>query len=89
MPFTFGGDFFEKSVQPQKPDKPLKVSKEKRKQKIVTLIANFSRDKDELKKLSSKLKTHFGCGGCVKGEIVEIQGDKVEEVKKFLSTYKA
>ncbi|HPE85177.1 MAG TPA: translation initiation factor [Chlamydiales bacterium] len=78
MPFTFGGDFVEKP----KPTKPLKIFIEKRKGKTLTIIKGAEGD---LKLLASELKSKFSCGGSVKDEQIELQGDHVEKVRNFLN----
>jgi translation initiation factor 1 (eIF-1/SUI1) len=60
----------------------LPVSYENRnKGKKVTVIANVTGD---AKMLLSELKHRAGCGGVIKGETIELQGDRRDLVTKFL-----
>ncbi len=52
--------------------------------KAVTVITGLSVSKSELKKLARELKARCGCGGTVKDDTIEIQGDKRDEVLKVL-----
>lgn len=85
MPFTIGGDYIPHENNPQKPFKPVKVIREKRKKSFVTIILNLNKDLEELKSLAKQLKQNFACGGSVKDGVIELQGDKVDSVKKWLS----
>lgn len=83
MPFTIGGDWIPEPVIPvNKP--PVKVVKEKRRGSFVTIILNLTQDSTELKQTCSALKQRFACGGSVKGEQIELQGDQTEQVKNYL-----
>ena len=55
-----------------------------RKGKGVVTITGLGLSSAELKNLASKLKKNCGAGGSVVGEIIEIQGDKREEIKAAL-----
>ena len=81
MPFLLGGDYEPPS---QKPDKPMRVTKVKRKKGFVTLIEHIPLSKDEIKNLCSKLKKKLATGGSNKENSIELQGDKVDLVKKEL-----
>ncbi len=76
MPFTLGGDFFEKP----KPKSPIKIFTEKRKGKTVTVIKNVDGD---LKALAKTLKAQFCCGGSVKDDQIELQGDHTCAAQAF------
>ena len=78
MPFTLGGDFFES----EKPKQPLKIYIEKRKGKTLTIIKNADGD---LKALAKTLKAKCSCGGSVKDDHIELQGDHTQAVKKILN----
>lgn len=84
MPFNIAGDWIPEKESIKKPSHPVKVIKEKRGQSIVTLILNLPYSESELKTLCSKLKQQFGCGGAVKDEKIELQGDKVDQVREYL-----
>lgn len=55
-----------------------------RKGKGVITITGLGLDSKALKELAKKLKKTCGTGGTVIGEIIEIQGDKREEIKATL-----
>lgn len=84
MPFTLGGDYIPNEELPPKPKGPVKVRLEKRGNATVTLILNLPLKPDALTELAAKLKRKLGCGGAVKEGVIEIQGEKVEQVKKLL-----
>lgn len=56
--------------------------------KIVTVMEGFPRNEDYLKKLTKELKAKCGVGGThilsEKSGIIEIQGDKRDQLKKIL-----
>lgn len=81
MPFTLGGDW----VAKPKHYPPIKIFKEKRKGSYTTLIKNIPLEEPELKLFVSELKKQLATGGSLKEGVVEIQGDKVEEVRALLS----
>lgn len=83
MPFTIGGDWIpDPSQAPAK--LPIKVVKEKRRGSYVTLVLNIGQHQPDLKKICSALKQRFACGGSIKQETLELQGDQVENVKAYL-----
>jgi translation initiation factor 1 len=55
-----------------------------RKGKGVITISGLGLDDKALKELAKKLKKTCGTGGSVVGEVIEIQGDKREEIKFVL-----
>lgn len=65
----------------------VKISKETsgRAGKTVTLIRKLPSNQQFLNNLLKKIKQHCGTGGTLKEEVLEIQGDHVENVKKFLN----
>jgi len=83
MPFTINGEWIPEPIS--KPKHPVKIIKEKRRASYVTLILNLPMDESRLKTLCSKLKQRLGCGGSVKKEHIELQGDQVENVKGYLN----
>jgi translation initiation factor 1 len=56
-----------------------------RKGKGVTLITGLPLVSNELKKLAKSLKKKCGCGGAVKNDIIEIQGDHRDSLEKELA----
>jgi translation initiation factor 1 len=83
MPFTIGGEWIPDPA-PKQPKLPIKIVKEKRGSSLVTLIHHLPFPPEELKNLCSDLKKQLGCGGSVKGDHIELQGDKTEGVKDCL-----
>lgn len=55
-----------------------------RKGKGVITISGLGLDNKALKSLATKLKKTCGTGGSVVGEVIEVQGDKREEIKAVL-----
>jgi translation initiation factor 1 len=84
MPFNIAGDWIPNPSN-SKPTKPVKVRLVKRGKSILTVILNLSMSEKELGILASQLKKKLGCGGAVKDDNIEIQGDKVSQVLKLLS----
>ena len=86
MPFTFGGDYVDKQeIERQKKAlKPIRLTKEKRKNSLVTLVHNLPLDQLAMKELLKDLKMHLGTGGSIKDDTLQIQGDHIEKVKAFL-----
>lgn len=66
------------------PSKPVKVRLVKRGKSLLTTILNLKMSHSELEKLAGDLKKKLGCGGGVQDMSVEIQGDKVDQVKDYL-----
>lgn len=83
MPFTIGGDWIPGPAN-SKPKKAVKVVLEKRKNSVLTVILHLNMNAEKMESLASDLKKKLGCGGTVKDEQIEIQGDKVSQVLKFL-----
>ena len=59
---------------------------EKRNGKPVTLVGRFYISEDEKKELLKLLKKRLACGGAIKDEWIEIQGDFKDKIKDILST---
>lgn len=55
-----------------------------KKGKGVSAIEGLELDAAQLKELCSKLKKLCGCGGSVKGQVIEIQGDVRDKLKTYL-----
>lgn len=84
MPFTIDGEWVPNQPVSKDPQKPVKVRLVKRGQNVLTVIVNLNLSLNELSNLASNLKKQLGCGGAVKEKDIEIQGDKVDQVKKIL-----
>ncbi len=59
---------------------------EKRKGKPVTLVGRFFLSQNEKKDILKLLKTKLGCGGTIKEEWIEIQGDKKDKIIEVLES---
>lgn len=57
---------------------------EKRKGKPVTLVGRFYLDEKDKKEVLKLLKKKLACGGAIKDEWIELQGDVKEKVKTVL-----
>ena len=67
-----------------KNEQRIRVTTVKRKfGKIMTLISGFERSID-IKKIAKELKAELGCGGTVKDNTVELQGNHKKKVKPAL-----
>ncbi len=55
-----------------------------RKGKGVCLVTGLQLDDAELKNLAAELKKVCGCGGSLKDGVIEIQGDKRDQIKTYL-----
>ncbi|MGF1704820.1 stress response translation initiation inhibitor YciH [Enterovibrio baiacu] len=55
-----------------------------RKGKGVCLVTGLDLDDTQLKLVAAKLKKVCGCGGAVKDGVIEIQGDKRDQIKAYL-----
>ncbi len=84
MPFTIGGEWIPSKTTCSAASKPVKVRLVKRGKSILTVVLNLQISSKELDNLASTLKKKLGCGGSVRDKDVEIQGDKVAEVKSYL-----
>jgi len=67
-----------------KSEQRIQVTSVKRKfGKITTLISGFEKGID-IKKIAKELKAELGCGGTVKDNTIELQGDHKKKVKPLL-----
>lgn len=57
---------------------------EKRNGKTVTIIGKFLLEEDKKKEILKLLKSKLACGGAVKGETIEIQGDLKDKIRIIL-----
>ena len=64
----------------------IKVKIEKRKfGKLITVIYGINKKEIDLRELAKELKTKFACGGTVKGDTIELQGEHAEKTKEELT----
>lgn len=84
MPFNIAGDWVPEEMPPKKNKHPVKVIKEKRGKALLTCILNLPLDSEKLKQLCSKLKQQLGCGGAVKDDRIELQGDQIQKTIELL-----
>lgn len=59
---------------------------EKRKGKPVTLVGRFYLEEKEKKEVLKLLKKKLACGGAIKEEWIEIQGDVKDKIKTILES---
>lgn len=85
MPFNIDGQWVPSKAPPKTNQKPVKVRLVKRGKSILTVILNLNLSEKELSDLASSIKKKLGCGGAVKEDVIEVQGDKVEQVRKALA----
>lgn len=52
--------------------------------KMITLVSGIDNKSVDLKALSKRLKSKLACGGTVKGEVIELQGDQRQNAKQAL-----
>ena len=71
------------SFDTQKDDKA-KVKVEKRNGKPVTIIGKFQIEDEKIKDILRLLKTKLACGGSIKDEYIEIQGDLKDKIRVIL-----
>lgn len=62
----------------------VKLDTQGRRGKTVTMVKNIQHNPQVIEKLAKALKKHCGAGGTNYQKIIEIQGDHVEKVKKYL-----
>jgi len=96
--FEMGAKLDSESFDTKKEDKKKKTSSkiepknqhqlvftyEKRKGKPVTLVGRFNVVEKEKKELLKLLKKKLACGGAVKDEWIELQGDVKAKIKEIL-----
>ncbi len=64
----------------------IKIKLEKRKfGKQITVIEGIDDKSINIKDLAKKLKSKFACGGTVKNNTIELQGNHLSKVKKYLA----
>ncbi len=67
-----------------KTEQRIKVETDKRRYgKIITLVTGLDKEVD-LKETAKKLKSELACGGTVKNNVIELQGDHRKKVKQAL-----
>ena len=54
--------------------------------KLMTLIEGFEKDVN-IKEIAKKLKSALACGGTIKENVIELQGNHIEKVKMELIKY--
>jgi len=68
-----------------KSEQHIRVITEKRRYgKNMTLVSGFSRNLD-IKGVAKSLKEKLACGGTVKGDVIELQGNHQKQVKPILA----
>ncbi|MFA5992220.1 MAG: stress response translation initiation inhibitor YciH [Candidatus Pacearchaeota archaeon] len=51
--------------------------------KLVTLVSGIEKGID-IKKVAKELKEELGCGGTIKDNVIELQGDHMRKIKPLL-----
>jgi len=65
-----------------KKEQRIKIKKDKRRYgKIITLVEGIE---GNIKEIAKKLKSELACGGTVKNNTIELQGDHLKKVKEVL-----
>lgn len=72
------------TVIPDKTTLKMKIEKNGRGGKLVTLIHDLPHSPDFFEKLTKELKSHCGCGGTYKNATIEIQGDHRDKIEALL-----
>ena len=54
--------------------------------KLTTLVEGFEKDVN-IREISKKLKSAFACGGTVKDNIIELQGNHLDKLRQELVKY--
>ena len=68
-----------------KKDQRIKIREEKRKfGKIITVIEGINSKDIDIKEIAKKLKAKFACGGTVKENTIELQGNHAIKAKQEL-----
>lgn len=73
------------SVDPAKTQLKLRIEKNQRGGKIVTVIFNLPDNPIYFLDLTKKIKNHCGTGGTYKDNQIEIQGDHRDKIQIFLN----
>ncbi len=85
--WSLSSDQKPESVKKANPDSPKPQFRiEKRNGKAVTVIAGLhTYGAERLEKISKELKVRCGTGGTVKNGAIEIQGDKMAQIKEWFA----
>lgn len=63
----------------------IRIRKEKRRfKKFSTLVEGIDPKSIDIKEIAKTLKSKLACGGTVKNNVIELQGDHVDKVKQEL-----
>ena len=74
-----------KAVPPKQQSVRVGIERKGRGGKTVSLVTGVTAAPAELEKLCKQLKNSLGTGGAVKGQVIEIQGDQRERIRRYLS----
>jgi translation initiation factor 1 len=67
-----------------KGEQEIKIITEKRKfGKLATLVKGFDKNVN-IKEIEKELKKKLACGGTVKNDVIELQGDHQKKIRKIL-----
>ena len=62
----------------------VKIDRSGRRGKTVTMISNIQHNPQVIEDLEKKLKQQCGAGGTSYAKTIEIQGEHVDKIKKYL-----
>ncbi len=69
----------------EKISQKIRITCERRKfKKYYTIVSGLNLNSAELKKISKELKSSLACGGTLKGNIIELQGDHRAKMIRLL-----
>lgn len=71
-------------LPPEKQDLRVQATRAGRKGKTVTVITGFQSNSETLQALLKKLKSQCGCGGTLKDNEIEIQGEHKQKILEIL-----
>lgn len=67
-----------------KAEQRIKIKTDERKyRKVITLVTGLSNDVD-MKELAKTLKSELACGGTIKNNVIELQGNHRKRIKPIL-----
>lgn len=66
-------------------EQPVRIRREKRRGRVVTVIAGFDPVASDLRGILAKLKTACAAGGTLSDDTIEVQGDHRERAHQLLT----
>ncbi len=65
-------------------DQPIRIRREKRRGKFVTVIAGFDPAASDMRGILARLKSACAAGGTINNDTIEIQGDQRDRLLKLI-----